>query len=122
MPGRLQGRKIVVLVDEGFEDLEFWVTVMRLREEGAAVTIAGPKPGEAVHGKHCLEATADVTLTSAQSLITPPGEKVVITAPLAGALPALIDSSLQLSGMDLRLNVPPEPFVIHIRSFAERML
>ena len=45
MPGRLQGRKVVVLVDEGFEDLEFWVTVMRLREEGAAVTIAGSEAG-----------------------------------------------------------------------------
>ena len=58
----LQGRRVVVLLDEGFEDLEFWVTVMRLREEGAAVTIAGPKPGEAVRGKHALEATADVAV------------------------------------------------------------
>ncbi len=62
MPGRLQGRRVVVLLDEGFEDLEFWVTVMRLREEGAAVTIAGPAPGTAVRGKHSLEATADVGL------------------------------------------------------------
>jgi protease I len=60
MPGRLQGRSVVVLLDDGFEDLEFWVTVMRLREEGAAVRIAGTKPGAAVHGKHSLEATADV--------------------------------------------------------------
>ena len=66
-----------------------------------------------------LEATADVRLTSAQLLITPPGEKVVITAPLGGASLAEIDPSLQESGMDLRLNVPPEPFVIHIRSLAE---
>jgi protease I len=34
---RLDGKKIVVLVAEGFEDLEYWVTVMRLREEGAEV-------------------------------------------------------------------------------------
>ena len=32
---RLQDKKIAFLLDEGFEDLEFWVTVMRLREEGA---------------------------------------------------------------------------------------
>jgi protease I len=31
---RLAGKKVVVLVAEGFEDLEYWVTVMRLREEG----------------------------------------------------------------------------------------
>ena len=64
---RLKDRKVVVLLDEGFEDLEFWVTVMRLREEGAAVTIAGPKPGEAVPGKHSLEATADVSVDSVDS-------------------------------------------------------
>ena len=40
---RLRGKKVVVLVDEGFEDLEFWVTVMRLREEGASVAVAGTK-------------------------------------------------------------------------------
>ena len=64
MPGRLQDRKVVVLLDEGFEDLEFWVTVMRLREEGAAVTVAGTRPGTAVRGKHSLEATADVDVTT----------------------------------------------------------
>ena len=64
MPGRLAGKQVVVLLDEGFEDLEFWVTVMRLREEGAAVTIAGPHPGAAVRGKHSLEATADVSLAA----------------------------------------------------------
>jgi protease I len=59
MSGRLEGRKVVVLLAEGFEDLEFWVTVMRLREEGAEVTIAGPTV-DAVRGKHGLEARADV--------------------------------------------------------------
>ena len=32
---RLQNKRIAFFVEEGFEDLEFWVTVMRLREEGA---------------------------------------------------------------------------------------
>jgi protease I len=59
MSGRLEGRKIVVLLAEGFEDLEFWVTVMRLREEGAAVTIAGLTT-DPVHGKNGLVANADV--------------------------------------------------------------
>jgi putative intracellular protease/amidase len=36
---RLSNKRIAVFVEEGFEDLEFWVTVMRLREEGAQVTI-----------------------------------------------------------------------------------
>ena len=57
---RLRGKKIVVLVAEGFEDLEYWVTVMRLQEEGAEVISIGPslKP---VSGKNCLEARADAT-------------------------------------------------------------
>ena len=33
----LSGRTYAVLVAEGVEDLEYWVTVMRLREEGATV-------------------------------------------------------------------------------------
>ncbi len=61
MAGRLEGKRVVVLVAEGFEDLEFWVTVMRLREEGADVTIAGPTTAE-VRGKNALTAAADVTV------------------------------------------------------------
>jgi len=57
---RLEGIKIVYLVADGFEDLEFWVPVMRLREEGARVTIAGPKAGEVCKGKNGLKAIADV--------------------------------------------------------------
>jgi protease I len=59
MARRLDGKRVCVLLAEGFEDLEFWVTVMRLQEEGADVTIAGPTT-DVVHGKHALEATADV--------------------------------------------------------------
>lgn len=57
---RLAGKKVAVLVEEGFEDLEFWVTVMRLREEGAEVRIVGTSAGKTVRGKHCLEATSEV--------------------------------------------------------------
>ena len=47
------------LVAEGFEDLEFWVPVMRLREEGARVRVIGIAH-ETCTGKHCLQATPDV--------------------------------------------------------------
>jgi protease I len=57
---KLTGKKIVVLLAEGFEDLEYWVTVMRLREEGAEVISAGPSL-DPVSGKNFLEARADVT-------------------------------------------------------------
>ncbi len=56
---RLQGKRVAVLVEDGFEDLEFWVPVMRLREEGAEVTIVGTGSKQEFRGKHCLEATPD---------------------------------------------------------------
>jgi protease I len=57
---RLQGKKIAYLVGPGFEDLEFWVPLMRLQEEGAQVTVVGLKGGETYTGKVALEATSDV--------------------------------------------------------------
>lgn len=58
---RLEGVKIVCLVAHEFEDLEFWVPVMRLREEGARVTVAGPETGEVYRGKGGLEAVSDIS-------------------------------------------------------------
>ena len=59
---RLQNKKIAFLIDEGFEDLEFWVTVMRLREEGAKVTIVDPEGKKEYRGKNGLLATADICI------------------------------------------------------------
>jgi protease I len=57
---RLEGKRIAVLVAEGFEDLEYWVTVMRLQEEGAEVVSIGPDT-EPVSGKNALGAQVDTT-------------------------------------------------------------
>ncbi len=57
---RLKDKKVAVLLGEGFEDLEFWVPVMRLREEGADVTVVGLEGHTTVVGKGGLEATSDV--------------------------------------------------------------
>jgi protease I len=56
---KLTGKRIAYLVGPGFEDLEFWVPVMRLREEGASITIIGLKAGEVYHGKNGLEARSE---------------------------------------------------------------
>ncbi len=56
---RLDGKTIGVFVAEGFEDLEFWVPVMRLREEGARTLVIGLSHDK-VTPKHCLTATPDV--------------------------------------------------------------
>lgn len=56
---KLKDKHIAYLVEDGFEDLEFWVPVMRLREEGARVTIVGTGSASQYKGKHCLQATPD---------------------------------------------------------------
>jgi len=56
----LDHKQIAVLVDKSFEDLEFWVPTMRLREAGAAVVIAGREADTTFTGKHGLTATTDV--------------------------------------------------------------
>ena len=55
----LDGHKVVILLAEGVEDLEFHVTRMRLIEEGAEVIAAAVKPDE-VRGKNGLAAKPDV--------------------------------------------------------------
>lgn len=74
---RLQDKRVAVLVAEGFEDLEYWVTVMRLREEGAEVIAVGPDL-ESVEGKNGLRALADATAaeiepSSLEGLVVPGG-------------------------------------------------
>jgi protease I len=58
---QLQGKRIAYLVEDSFEDLEFWVPVMRLREEGAEVTVIGTGSAEVYRGKHGLTAQVDTT-------------------------------------------------------------
>jgi protease I len=61
---RLRGKIIGYFVAQEVEDLEFWVPVMRLREEGAQVVVIGLTT-ETVHGKHGLEMTPDVDIQHA---------------------------------------------------------
>ncbi|HYV47238.1 MAG TPA: type 1 glutamine amidotransferase domain-containing protein [Myxococcaceae bacterium] len=56
---RLTGKQVGVFVEEGFEDLELWVTVMRLREEGARVTVLGSDRAKTWKGKNGLQAKCD---------------------------------------------------------------
>ncbi len=60
---RLQNKVIATLVAEGVEDLEYYVPLMRLQEEGAKVLTAGldRKP---VNGKNGLVITPDATIES----------------------------------------------------------
>ena len=63
---RLQGKKIAILVAEGVEDLEYYVPLMRLQEEGAEVLTAGldKKP---LHGKNGLTISPDSIIETLRS-------------------------------------------------------
>ncbi len=56
---RLEGKKIIQLVSDDFEDLELWYPVHRLREEGAAVHIVGEKANEKYIGKYGVPVETD---------------------------------------------------------------
>ncbi|HBF59858.1 MAG TPA: protease, partial [Exiguobacterium sp.] len=49
---RLEGKRIIQVVSNDFEDLELWYPVHRLREEGAIVDIVGEKADETYIGKY----------------------------------------------------------------------
>lgn len=63
---RLQGKTIGYFVAQEVEDLEYWVPLMRLREEGAQVISIG-LTNQTVHGKHGLEMTPDIGIDEAPS-------------------------------------------------------
>jgi protease I len=56
----LKNVKVVNLVHKDFEDLELWYPVLRLREEGITVHLAGEEAGKIYEGKNGLTAQADI--------------------------------------------------------------
>lgn len=76
---RLQGKKILIFVAEGFEDLELFYPKYRLIEEGAEVHIAGCKENETYHSKHGYPCKSDMDFEKVQvptfdALIIPGGQ------------------------------------------------
>ena len=55
----LAGNRILMFVDDGYEDLEFWYPKIRLEEEGAVVDVAAARK-EVYHGKYGYPARADL--------------------------------------------------------------
>jgi deglycase len=58
---RLKNKRVGYFVEDGFEDLEFWVPLMRLREEGAEIVVIGTGSKTEYTGKHCLTVKPDTT-------------------------------------------------------------
>lgn len=57
---QLEGKKVLILADDLYQDLELWYPKLRLTEEGAEVTVAGPKKGE-YRGKNGYPVFADIS-------------------------------------------------------------
>ncbi|MDI9547966.1 MAG: type 1 glutamine amidotransferase domain-containing protein [Chloroflexota bacterium] len=55
----LAGKRVAILAEELYEDLELWYPYYRLLEEGATVTLVGPE-AKAYESKHGYPAKADV--------------------------------------------------------------
>ncbi|WP_010269926.1 type 1 glutamine amidotransferase domain-containing protein [Paenibacillus senegalensis] len=63
----LNGQQILAFVDEEFEDLEMWYPVLRLRETGAEVIIAGPEAKTTYYGKYGVPLQSDVSFDEVDS-------------------------------------------------------
>lgn len=77
MDRTLEGRRVLVLAEDLYEDLELWYPVLRLREEGARVTLAGTG-ARRYAGKHGYPVTVDtdvgkVSGTDYDALVVPGG-------------------------------------------------
>jgi protease I len=60
MTMELQGKRVAILVEEIFNDLEFWYPYYRLKEAGAEVVVVGPASSQVYNGKSGTQARSDV--------------------------------------------------------------
>ncbi len=60
----ITGKKVVILVDDVYHEMELWVPYYRLKEAGADVVLAGAEAGVTYKSKLGYPATSDVAYTS----------------------------------------------------------
>lgn len=64
----LKGKRVLAFVDEEFEDLEMWYPVLRLKEAGAEVVVAGPREaGASYTGKYGVPIRSDAAVDGLSS-------------------------------------------------------
>jgi len=74
----LQGKKVAILVDQIYQDLEVWYPYYRLKEAGAEVVVVGAKAGETYHGKYgypivCEKSYEQVSAGDFDGVVVPGG-------------------------------------------------
>jgi protease I len=63
----LKSRRVLIFVDDVYEDLELWYPKLRLEEAGFEVTVAGPKAGQSYCGKHGYPCRSDAEIRQMRS-------------------------------------------------------
>jgi protease I len=63
----LAGRRILMFVDDVYEDLELWYPKLRLIEAEAEVVVAGPEARRKYAAKHGYPCVSDVAIADVQS-------------------------------------------------------
>ena len=58
----LDGKRILMFVDDIYEDLELWYPKLRLLEAGAAVVVSGPQAQRTYSGKNGYPCVSDATI------------------------------------------------------------
>jgi protease I len=74
----LQGKRVAVLVEQQYQEMEVWYPVYRLREAGCKVTLVGPEAGHTYPSKlgypaRSDKAAGDVSPDDFDALIIPGG-------------------------------------------------
>ncbi|MCX5886330.1 MAG: type 1 glutamine amidotransferase [Proteobacteria bacterium] len=60
-------KKIAILIEDLYEDLEFWYPLLRLREAGAHVVVVGPQT-KTYFSKHNYQVKADISVDQVKAV------------------------------------------------------
>src|SRR5260221_6827676 len=63
----LANQRLLMFVDDIYEDLELWYPKLRMIEAGAHVTVAGPLAGCKYAGKHGYPCTSDAAIRETEA-------------------------------------------------------
>ena len=63
MSADLKGKRVAILVEKFYEDLELWYPYYRLLEAGCVVKLVGPKVGETYASKHGYPCKPDTLMS-----------------------------------------------------------
>ena len=74
----LKGKRVAILVDQIYQDLEVWYPYYRLKEAGAEVVVVGAKAGETYAGKYgypmvCEKSYEQVSAADFDGVVIPGG-------------------------------------------------